>query len=283
MVNFGDALKKGLVFCVEPKRWLPLLVLDMAVLCVVIITLLSGMNGIISRAVQSQGDPLALMGIAGLIIGFILLGVAWYLVRIWIIGSLIHQSFRPREIRKGYLLSLSRLHKIVGVTILVAIISGLVGAIPLVGWLLSIFLGWIFFFMLQGVILDDLGIVSTLKNSWRIFRKSMFDVFIAWLLITIISMAIFGLFSIPLMTIFFGMFFNSVITGAVNDPGFLALASLYLQTNLALIVAYGTIALVGLELSQVFAAKAQTEFYLQLRKKYPSIFKAFKDKIGRFF
>ncbi len=283
MVNFGDAFRKGLKFCIEPKRWLPLLILDTAALAVVVVTLLSGMSGVMDSLLDAQNNPLAMVSLSGYFIGFMLLGTAWYILRMWIMGSIIHQSFRPRELKGGYMLSLSRLHKVIVTALIVAVISGLAGAVPYVGWIFSLVITWAFFFIFQGIIIDNLGIVSTLKNSWGIFRKSPFDVFIAWLLIAVISALILGLFALPIMGMFFGMLFSSIMTSGSMGPGFAALLTVYLQNNLATVVALGFIALVGLELSQVFAIKAQTEFYLQLRKTFPSILKMFKDRIGRFF
>lgn len=283
MVNFGDALRKGLLFCIEPKRWLPLLILDVAVLGVFILTILGGMGGLIGSLIEAQNNPLALFSLAGYFIGFMLLGIAWYIMRIWIMGSIIHQSFRPGEFSEGYVLSLGRLHKVIAAALIMAVISGLLGAIPYIGFIFSIVISWAFFFVFQGIIIDNLGVVSTLKNSWGIFRKGPFDVFIAWLLIFIISFLMLIVFALPLLGMFFGLLFNSIMASGSMGPGVSALLMLYLQTNLGIVIAYGAIALIGLELSQVFAIKAQTEFYLQLRKKFPSILKNFKDSVGRFF
>jgi hypothetical protein len=283
MVNFGDALRKGLGFCIEPKRWLPLLILDTAALAVVLATLLGSMSVITETFINAQNDPLGMASLSGYFIGIMLLGIVWYIVRMWIMGSLIHQSLRPREIKAGYMLSLSRLHKVIATVLIVAFISGLAGAVPYVGLIFSLVLSWAFFFIFQGIIIDNLGIVSTLKNSWLIFRKSPFDVFVAWLLIAVISALIMGLFALPLMSVLFGLIFSSIMASGSMAPGVGALLTVYLQNNLAELVALGAIALVGLELSQAFAIKAQTEFYLQFKRKFPNILKMFKGKAGRFF
>jgi MFS family permease len=276
MVNFGDALRKGLKFCIEPRRWLPLLILDAAVLTIVISAMLTGMSAIMSGLLEAQGNPLAAASFAGYFIGLLVLGVAWIIVRLWIIGSLIHQSNKPREIEKGFRLSLSRLHRIIAVMILVAIISTIVGMVPFVGWLFALIVSWVFFFVFQGIILDNLGIISTMKNSLHMFQKKPFDVFIAWLLITLVSLAIVLAFALPFMGMFFGAVFTSAMTTGTVEPGALALLTLYLQTNLAPFIAFALLALVGLELSQAFSIKAQTEFYMQLRKKFPSLLKIFR-------
>ena len=273
MVNFGDALRKGLRFCVEPRRWLPLLILDVAVLTIVISALLSGMSAIMGSIVEAEGNPFAAGSLAGYIIGILVLGVVWIIVRLWIIGSIVHQSFREKETEKGFRLSLGRLHRLVAVVILVAVISALVGMVPFVGWLFSLIASWAFFFIFQGIILDNTGIINTMKNSLNLFRKKPFDVFVAWLLITLISLGMVILFALPFIGMFFGAVFTSAMTTGTVEPGSIALLTLYLQTNLVPFIAFAIIALVGLELSQAFAIKAQTEFYMQLRKKFPSLLK----------
>lgn len=267
MVNFGDALRKGLRFSAEPKRWLPLLALDLAALAVVLAALMSGMGPIVESLLEAQSDPLAMSPLSGYIIGFMLLGIAWYVLRIWIMGSLIHQSARPRETRKGYRLALGRLHRVIAAVMVMAIISGLAGMVPYLGPIFSIVISWVFFFILQGVIIDNLGVVSTLRNSWGIFRKSPFDVLIAWLLIAIVSACVMLVFALPLLFMFFGFIFSSIMTSGLAGPGLAALLAVHIQSNMAVTVLLAFIAVVGLELSQAFGIKAQTELYIQMRKK----------------
>ena len=282
MVNFGDALRKGLVFCIEPKRWLPLFILDIAALGIVLGAFLSNIDSMMSGLVEAESNPLAMMPLTGLIAGFLVLGAVWFILRMWITGSLVHQSFRPREFENGFRLSFSKLPRIIVAVILTSVISGLLSSIPWVGWVISIFIGLAFFFMVQGIILDDLGAISTLKGSWNFFRKSPFDVFIAWLLIAIISSLILLVFAIPILSLFIGMFMSNAVAGTMEAGG-MVLMLMYLQNNLTTVVVFGVIALLGMEFSQVFSTKAQTEFYLQLRKGFPSIIKAFARKKGRFF
>jgi hypothetical protein len=292
MVNFGDALRKGLVFAIEPKRWLPLFILDVSFLGVFFVMFFPVVQEImLNMAMNGAASPLAWLPLAGYIMGLILLGILWYILRLWITGSLIHQSCRPLEIRKAYEISISRLHKLIAVTLLVGIISGIFSAalsvVPLMGSLAGVFIGIAFFFILQGIIIDDLGIISTLKSSWKTFRKSPFDVFVAWLLIAIVTGLIALLFALPLICMLAGFFMNSVfpgvISGSGSDAATIAMLMMYVETNLGAIAAFGLVALVGFELSQVFSLKAQTEFYMQFRKRFPAIIKTFSDKTGRFF
>ncbi len=282
MINFGDALRKGLRFCIEPKRWLPLFILDATVFGIVIHTLLTGMNSIMESLIEIEGNSMAPFPVAGYFIGLLLLGVMWYVIRLWILSSLVHQSIKPMDIEKAYRLSFSMLHKVIAATLLLAIISSIVGTIPLAGWIFSIIISLMFFFMMQGIIIDKLGVITTLKNSYGIFRKDPFDVFVVWFLIAIISTLILGLFSLPLVASFFGVFFSAVgLTGTI-DSGAMALLLIYLQENVVHFVAMGLVALLGVDVSQVFSIKAQTEFYLQLKKKFPSVLKTFTRKRGEF-
>ncbi len=283
MVNFGDALRKGLKFSIEPKRWLPLFALDVSCLGIILLALLTGMGGMTDILLETQGDMAAPMPFTGYFLGFLALGTVWYILRIWIVGSIIHQSRRPKELEKGYVLSLKRLHKLITAAVAVALISGLTNMVPFAGWAIGLFVGWVLFFMFQGIIIDNLGVVSTFRNSWRMFRKSPFDVFIAWLLISMISMLIATLFALPFIIMFLGVFLNPVFASGGTDPSTVAFLIIYIQNNLAAVVSAGLVALVGLGLSQAFALKAQTEFYLQLKKRFPDILGAFRDMAGRFF
>ena len=282
MVNFGEALRKGMGFAAEPKRWLPLFVLDAIVLLVFIYGFLAGAPEFFDLMASSGSDPLFGAQVATLVGNFILVGIVWYVLRLWLLGALVHQSAKPREYEKSFKVSFNNIHKIIVATAVVAIITTIVGAIPVIGWLFSILLSIAFFFILQGIILDRLGVASTLKTSWKIFRKDPFDVFISWFLISVVSSLIMLIFALPLLFYVGEFFFSAAIAGTFETGGS-AMVLAYFQENMAMITVLGLIALVGMEAGQAFAARAQTEFYLQLKKRFPSILKEFSRKLGRFF
>lgn len=283
MVDFGDAVLKGLKFAVEPKRWLPLFALDATVLGVAIYAFLINMSGFMDLFAGVENNPMAWAQFGAIILWMIIGILIWYILRMYVMASLIHQSRRPKEVDKAYRISLSRLPRVLVSIIIVSLISGLVGAIPVVGWIFSIVMGIAFFFVLQGIMIDDLGVISTLKNSWRMFRKKPIDVFIAWLLIALISTLIFGLFALPLIASFFGLFIGAISSTGMMDSGTMALFFVYLQENTAYIFLVGLVAVFGMDISQVFSIKAQTEVYLQMRSRFPSIIKSFARKAGKFF
>ncbi len=283
MVNFGDALRKGLRFGIEPMRWLPLFVLDLAMALIFLGVLFYRADEFLLMSINNgAASSFPALSVISLFIGLGLLGTAWFIIRLWIMGSLIHHSSRPRDFDRGYIVSIQSLHKLVGVVALVSLISMMASFIPVAGFILAIFVSLAFFFMLQGVVLDELGIVSTLKASWAFFRKSPFDVFVCWLLISIVSALLILPFMIPFMVVFSGAIFSSLAAGSGGSPSLPAFMN-SLEMGLPLLIGFGMIMIVGFVVSQAFSIKAQTEFYMQFRKKHPSVLKALSRKRGRFF
>jgi hypothetical protein len=265
MVNFGDAIKKGVRFAADPSRWMPLLALDGIFLIIMLAALLSNLSEMMMLSGSVEANPLAFVGIFQLIIGFVLLGTAWVLMRLWVLGALIHQSIRANEMRQSYSISIGRLHVMVGAIALVTIIATIGAMVPYIGFIISLVLGWMFFFALQGVMVDRMGPVQTLRSSYNIFRKYPFDVFISWLLITLISAGIFIIFALPLIASMFGIMFTFLLSSSGGAPN-AALLLAYVMRGVLPLVVYGVIALIGFEASQAFSVKAQTELYGQLRK-----------------
>lgn len=289
MVNFGDGLKEGISFCLDPKRWLPLYTLDVAIVSVFAVSFLAHISTLLPLFTQSGFGTFQALSLAGFILGFIILGVIWFILRNWIIGSLIHQSYRNKEIERSYTISLSRLPKLIVTAIIIAIISAILGTLlatlPFVGIIINIIISLIFFYVMQGIIIDDIGAVNTLKASYRFFRKAPFDVFIIWLLIAIIAGLITLAFSIPLLSMFFGAIFGMAVTSAsaVVGSGGAIMFFLFLQERITTVFAFALIAVLGMDIAQTFSIRAQTDFYMQFKKSYPSILKSFAKDKGRFF
>jgi hypothetical protein len=272
MVDYGGAIKKGFKFGFTPKRWLPFFVLDIIFISSLLAITLSSLEVIFSSIINAGADPLAILSLLGygaaVIAGFVI----WGLIRIWVQGAVIHQSYKEKEFDKSwgvaYKKYLSILAAIIIIGIIASIVSTVVGLIPYIGWALSIIASIVislaFFFVLQEVIVNNKGFYQSIKNSYYTFKRKPFEVFIAWLLIAILTIIIVGIFSIPAVALLFSVFLGSLITGAV--PSIETVIPL-LQTYLLPLIITGVIFVIGLAISQTFALKAQTELYLQLRKK----------------
>jgi uncharacterized membrane protein (DUF485 family) len=326
MVKYAEIIKKSLHFCVSPKRWVPIFALDLIIFSIFIIFALSNVGFL--QSLVGTPNPATIMTMIGLFVGAFALMVVWVLTRLWVTGAVIHQSYKPKEFHKSWGIACRKYPAMFGATVIVVIISIVLGIIPLVGSLLSAIASVIFFFFLQSVIVGRKGITGSLHESWYIFFKNLAKfkmttkdknfrlflvieviitalfaiagffmpsmlfiaaliggwvmllimvhllvysrVFRIWLVLVIISGLIASIFAIPGIMIFVGTFLPSLITAGMTGtiPPILPT----IMANTFMLFVAGLIFLIGIALSTVFSLKAQTEFYLQLRKKKFGIF-----------
>lgn len=273
MVDYGKAISRGLRFGVNPKRWLQFFILDLIFLGIGFSIMLPNLSALSSLISGSQ-DMANIMGMAGAAASIFAVFIVWILLRIWFAGSIVHQSDKEKEkIGKSFRIACGKYPSIFMATLIVAIIGVVVGMIPYyVGFILSIIVSWMFFFIIQGIMVSKLGFSGTLKNSYRMFRNKPLQVFLAWLLISIITGVIYLIFTLPAMAMMFSVmmpYFGAMaIGGQAAAPELMASLSQIIQTNMTGLIVVGIIAMMGLSIATTFALKAQTEFYNQLKKKF---------------
>ncbi len=265
MVNYGEALSKALKFCIQPKRWLPFFILDLAFFLLVAWFVLSNLSVVISVMLAVSTSPLEIISVLGyvaiLAVGFII----WGLLRLWIQGAVVHQSYKEKEIKKSFRIACQRYLSLLGVMIIVTIVSAGVNFVPWIGWILSIIVTLIFFFVFQSVIVGRLRFEKALVDSYNMFRKKPLSVFLAWLVTAIIATVITCIFAIPSIM----MIWNAIVPYLSQLTTTTAAASVLfvLLTNSTILIAGGIVFLIGIAISTAFSLKAQTEFYIQLRKR----------------
>lgn len=271
MVDYAKALRKGINFGIEPKRWLQFFIVDIVFMLIAIgigFTTIPQLLALMQSAPQSIESAMTLASLAGY---FVVLFVVWILIRLWLAGSMVRQSVKEREtVSKSLKFSAKKYVSILLATIIVAVISIAVGIVPYVGWIFSIIVALVFFFFMQGIVVDNLGFATTLESSWKIFKKKPLQVFVAWLLITIVTLAIYFIFSIPAGAILLWVVMPIIPSGAANLPQneFFNLLMQALQTNPAAVIIGLAILLIGFAVATTFALKAQTEFYQEFKKKF---------------
>lgn len=272
MVDYGKALSKGLRFGINPKRWLQFFILDLVFLSIGLAIFLPNLSEVLPVVMGYSQDLAGALSMAGFVVSIMVVFVVWMLVRLWLTGAVVHQSYKEKDkISKSFNVAGRKYLHILIAIIIVTIIAGGVSMIPYVGWLISFVVSWIFFFVLQGIIVSNMGFWRSIENSYKIFRNKPLQVFLAWLLIAIVTVVIYTIFSIPAMFLFFGIFasLGPMFMGAQPMPSeVIASLNQVLQTNMPTLIVVVIIALIGLAISQVFALKAQTEFYLQLKKRF---------------
>ena len=271
MVDYAKALRKGLKFGIEPKRWLQFFIVDIVFILIALgigFTTIPQLLALMQSTPQSIDAAMSMASLAGY---FVALFVVWILIRLWLAGSMIRQSFKESEmISKSLKFGANKYLSILLATIIVAVISIIVGIVPYVGWIFSIIIALVFFFFMQGIVVDKMGFATTLESSWKIFKKKPLQVFISWLLITIVTLAIYFIFSIPAGIILLWIVMPIIPFGGANLPQneFFNLLMQALQTNPAGVIIGFAILLIGFAVATTFALKAQTEFYQEFKKKF---------------
>lgn len=265
-IDYADALKKSLGFCLHPKRWLPFFILDVAFFSVTLAVIMANVPFFLYFLAGLEDT--ALMGPAmNLFFSVIGLFVIWVLLGIWIGGAVIHQSNKEHEFKKSWAVSFHKYLSMLGVSALTAVIAFLVSVVPYVGWLVSIVVGIALFFGLQSVIVKGNGFIKAIEDSWHIFKRQPFKVFVMWISVSAITLLILGIFAIPLLAMIFGIIVQAAAGGGVISTAMFMNLIFAIENQLTMLVVSIVVFLIGFAIARTFSLKAQTEFYNQIKKK----------------
>ncbi|MEM5812571.1 MAG: hypothetical protein QW286_02520 [Candidatus Aenigmatarchaeota archaeon] len=269
-VDFLQAFKRAIAFCIEPKRWLPFFIIDLAFISAALFLIFQNMEYFI-YIIMAAESPEMLVPLVNTLLTIIGLFIGWVLVTLWVTGAVIHQSYKEKEFAKSWGVSAGRYLSLLGVLMITGIISFAVSMIPYVGWIIAILFSLVFLFTLQSVVISKSGIISAIRDSWKIFRKKPFHVFLMWLIISAFSLILLLVFALPLLALTIKTFWNvlGIYGGSFKtiDAGSLVSLAIAVKNQLSLFILSGAILLVGLAIVRAFSLKAQTEFYLQIKKK----------------
>ncbi len=253
-ITFWESVKKSFRFCVEPKRFLPFLVLDLAAVTAVLLFVLNVdlTSSIVAGSAWTAQDFL-LLGEIGTVM------ILWIFASIFVAGALIHQSWKPKEFRQSWSASLKRYPSMLLVAFLAGLIAFLASFVPVIGSVLSFVFSIAFLFIYQFVMVGGKGFYGALEGSAKTFRNKSMSVFVTWLLSGIFTMIIILVFALPAIALFA---YSIAQYGAE-----MALVYMMVYNDRILIYLLGGILLLGLALSKTFGIKFLTEIYLQMNKK----------------
>lgn len=270
MASYGKVLGNALKFSVQPKRWLPFFVLDSIFFLAAVALLMSNYSSILSLIMTATSNPAAIVSLINL--GLIIVAgfIVWGLIKLYITGAVLHQSAKPNEFSKSWGVAKSRFLTLLVVVVIVGAISGIAGMVPYIGWILSIIIGLMFFFIKPAIIVKGLGFENSLRDSYDIFMKHKLTVFLIWLVVAIVSIIITLIFFIPLLAIIWNIIAPIVMQVSTATTASLLLVSL--MDNLPLLLVTGEIVLIGMAITEVFKLKSETDFYLLLKKKKLGVF-----------
>ncbi len=258
-INWLKPLISGLKFSVNPERWLPFFALYLGTFGMfvgIVFLNLEYINLLFKFIFQSENISLIFL-LPKLVLIFFEVLIVWIIfifIDLWIKGSVIHQSYKGKEFKKSWKVSRKKYWSLFGVMVLIGVINFIAGLIPYLNLALSLIISWVFFFPYQEVIIKSSNFYDALRNSLEMFKKKPLEIFIIWFLISITFFIISFIFSLPLLLILGSFLLNQISS---------ALFMVYLPS----FIIFGTIALIGFSISRTFFLKAQTEFYLQIKKK----------------
>jgi len=195
MVKYLEILKKGLMFGVQPKRWLPFFIVDVVIFSLLVGFVLSNdlLTASLLGVLVNPANLITFQGLAGV---FVLL-ISWFIVRLWVMGAVIHQANKEKEFSKSWMISLRKYPSLLGAMILIMLISLFAGTIPFIANVLSILVGVVFLFNMQAIIVKNRTVISSFKDSYSLFKKHFNPItfndkrFFVWLAIVIVL----GIFS----------------------------------------------------------------------------------------
>jgi hypothetical protein len=265
-INWSKPLSEGLKFGFYPHRWLQLFAVDLVFVSLIISLVYSSLSDIayiISSMKTETGRFLVLSLLSYIWIPIIIL-ILWFIVRIWINGAIIHQSWKTKnsEIGKSWRYACRKYPSLLVAIIIIGLLSILVSIVPYVGWILTIVFSWIFYFTLQSIMIRSRGFYEGLDDSYKIFMKNPFEVIVIWLIIAIVNVVIIGIFALPLASLLLANIFY-----LANASGVASLLLMF-KDQLAFFLISGLLFLIGVSIATAFSLKAQVEFYLQLRKRF---------------
>ena len=269
-IDYGKALERSLKFSLDPKRWLPFFILDFAFFSLMLFLAITGMPGLVSILLSGTLNPAVIGSFIWIFLGGLLLFAIWMLIRLWVTGAVIHQSYREKETRKSWHVSCNRYLSLLLASVIMGVISSVLSAVPFIGWILGIIASIAFFFALPAIIVKKRGFWKGICESCRIFRAKPLRVLLIWLLTSVIAILIVLAFSLPSLALLWGLIFANIaeISGSVV----MARMLFFLLSNMGHLLLVAGIFIIGTSISTTFVLKASTEFYLQCRKKALGMF-----------
>ncbi|MBI4020742.1 MAG: hypothetical protein HY369_00700 [Candidatus Aenigmarchaeota archaeon] len=235
-MRYGDALGKGICFAVDPRRWLPVFIVDLAFFTLAVGSLASPdlLWPLLRTLLTPAAAPVAGFASLGLLA---LLAVAWFLARLWVTGAVIHQAAKGKEFRQSWRVSWERYpHQLLAMVAVIALVF-VVASVPLFGTALSAILSISLYFVLQAVVIRKVPASRALGESYRLFKRHLSRVrtdsglFVAWIILA----AFFGILSLY----FFAL--TTLVLGASAVAAFTSLGAWVTLTIMAFFLLHSAV------------------------------------------
>ncbi len=276
MIEYRRSVKEGLGFLRKPVRWLPLFILDSVFFLVIAFVFASSIVDfltILSGTGSFSSMPLEIItGVTGAAVSFVI----WVALRLFVLASVVHQTFHEKEFAKSWAVARQRYLSLAGALFVATAINMLITAVPFVGIVFSILVSWAFFFIMQDVISTNKDSFLALNNTMKMFKRKPLSVIASWLAVALVATVITLLFALPLIALLFSTLSGKLMTGATDPSQIVAGVLASLQSSPVLFTGAVLLFVFGASLATVCALKMQTELYQQMKKNLkPAVFRLF--------
>lgn len=265
MVDYGKTITEGLKFSFTPKRWLPVYAVDLTAFVSIYFLFMSNFAAIRTVIEGISSGYQVLFSLVNLVVITIAILVSLAFVRLYITGSIIHQSYKNKEYSQSWRVSKERFWSLFAASFIITIATTAFAFVPYVGWIFTVILGIMFFYALPPVIIRKMKFDDALTESIHLFKEKFPEVIITYILIAVISLIIMGFFMIPAFIAAWNVLLPILINNGANleNFGFFDV----LQHNAVYLFPSVLVLLAGQSLVTVFSLFCQTNYYLEIRKK----------------
>jgi len=265
------SISEGLKFSISIKRIASYLILNL----VLFYMLIDFFGKMFRYAMGLIGIDSVILSLFTYIPIFIILA----LIGIWINGAIIDQAKYYRKKRlliKSFKYSTSRFLTMFCALVIYVIINAIFSSTRYIGYLLSIVINLIFFYLYQAIIVDKKGCINSFKQSWRVFKNYPLETFVTWLLVVIIGFIIIGIFALPIIFYLLWDLASAFQTMALVNVNETMYETIFRSEIIPIIansissvyfLPYLFIFCIGLAIQKVFSLGAKTRLYINLKKR----------------
>jgi hypothetical protein len=261
------SISEGFRFAFSVKRVIPYIILNLIIFYV----LIGFFSSVITAMRGSMSIFRVLLSFGLLIPAFIVIG----LVSLWINGAMIDQAKyfpRKRSLVKSFEYSASRYLSMLGAAIIYGILVTIISSPKYIGFLFSLALNLVFFYLYPAIIVDKKRCIDSFKKSFNTFMKYPLETFVTWILTSIISIIIVGLFALPLLFLFVGsiadLFVEPTMNVTLKEGIFMrsVLEGIKSAILSPLFIPYLFVFTVALAFNSVFTLGVRTRLYINTKK-----------------
>lgn len=277
-VDFGKAIRKSLKFAVTKDKFLPYFLFCLIATLLILYPLMNILKTLPNLLASGEeietleASVITSLGINGIILAIfaLIIILVALLIQTTYIDNYNKWSKNKKSLFKDSVqVAKSKYISILGASIIILLAGTILGVIPLIGTILSILLSLIVFFVYQDIILKKSGAIKGIKNSYYIFRENILNVVITYLLASLISIFIIGIFALPLLIVFAKMFIPLIGTDVAPETSIEIITNIQtimFDNQLALGIT-GLILIIGSVISKLFGIAIKTDVYNQLKKR----------------